>query len=214
MLAEVAGVVAGTADRGGLATAQERQAHHAQAGRRRDATPPSWRIPHVRSRAGTSSQEWSGRNPVLAHGMGARHLGGGPLPDHGAVVLGERAQHLHHHPTSGRGRVEVLGKRAEAGTGGLDPLGQVQQGRARHAARSESLPGAAWWAARRASPPACPAPVSPVRAARASPRARPRPAASPRARPSRGRAAPPAPAAAAATRPGAAAGTPAPGTPP
>ena len=51
----------------------------------------------------------------------------GALPDHGALELGEGADHLHHHPAGRRGGVDVLGQRAEAGACLADLLHDVQQ---------------------------------------------------------------------------------------
>lgn len=38
----------------------------------------------------------------------------GPFPDHGALELGVRTNHLHHYPACGRGGVDDLGETAEA----------------------------------------------------------------------------------------------------
>ncbi len=59
-------------------------------------------------------------------GPGGGDAGGGSLPDHGALELGERADHLHHHAAGRGGGVDVLGDRAEAGAGIGDSLHDVQ----------------------------------------------------------------------------------------
>ena len=59
-------------------------------------------------------------------GPGGGDAGRGPLPDHGALELGERADHLHHHAAGRGGGVDVLGDRPEAGARLGDPLHDVQ----------------------------------------------------------------------------------------
>ena len=51
----------------------------------------------------------------------------GPFPDHGALELGEGAQHLHHHAARCRCAVDVFGQRAEAGACFLDLVQDEQQ---------------------------------------------------------------------------------------
>ena len=67
------------------------------------------------------------RPPIRPSALCRRQAGRGALADHGALELSEGADHLHHHPPGRRGGVDVLGERAEAGTGLADLLHDVQQ---------------------------------------------------------------------------------------
>ena len=60
-----------------------------------------------------------------AFGPGPGKAGVGPLLDHGPLVIGERAQHLHQHASRRRGRVDAFGQRVETGTGRSNPLEQT-----------------------------------------------------------------------------------------
>ena len=53
---------------------------------------------------------------------GSFKSGPGAFPKHGPFELGEGADHLHHHPSCGGGRVDGLGQAAESRAGLLDAL--------------------------------------------------------------------------------------------
>ena len=57
--------------------------------------------------------------PLFCTGDG--EAGRGTLADHGALELGEAADHLHHHSPAGHRGVDVLRHRAEAGAGLGEP---------------------------------------------------------------------------------------------
>ena len=65
---------------------------------------------------------FGGRPPIrpsLPRGVEARL---GPFLEHRALELGERADHLHHHPTRGRGGVHRFLEAAKACVALLHPL--------------------------------------------------------------------------------------------
>src|SRR3954468_22215379 len=53
--------------------------------------------------------------------------GAGSLPDHGALELGERPEHLHHHASGRTGGVDRLCQGAEGGARRVDLLQDMQQ---------------------------------------------------------------------------------------